>query len=254
MWKILLFWKVLWLPIKDTCLPTGSTGRESGSKEKKHTSQDRHWRPGRNRRCSCESQEVHGAVLLQLLLLCGQWRILLCMGARSFPRTGSLCVQRRLENPILRETKSHIWLAVTDGLQLPGWALSSLRGALTLAERKVFLITPELSRSFDPSLPACHKSGEMLFCEWETGWTLEPLCWFVIPAKLLHPFSTELMLMSLTHWFSKQEKDWKQNGISLQALKAEKWSSYLCQCLAAASWEVVSMLHKCCLVAVAVFG
>lgn len=130
---------VLWLPIKDTCLTTGSTGRESGSKEKNHTSRDRHWRPGRNRRGSCESQEVHGAVLLQLLLLCGQWRILLCMGARSFSRTGSLCVQHRLENPILRETKSHIsgwqWLMDCNCLA-EHWAKQGLMGSPDTCRKK----------------------------------------------------------------------------------------------------------------------
>ena len=77
---------------------------------------------------------------------------------------------------LFSERQSLVSLAGSDWWIAVAWLSAELSGdwgPSTLAEKMIFLITPELSRSFDPRLPVCHYSmmllshGEMLSCRHE---------------------------------------------------------------------------------------
>lgn len=164
---------VKWPPTRTSA--AGCTGGELATKEKS-PSRDWHWGHGRNRKCRCGFEDILGAALFQSFLLCRWWRVLLCMEASSCPWGRQPQSSAEAGKPHFQGDKIlHLWLAVTDGLQLPGWVLNSAGAEKPWhsQEKKVFLVILELSSSFHLRLTVCHNCGmllthgEMLSCRHE---------------------------------------------------------------------------------------
>lgn len=186
-----------------------------------------------------------------------------CSTCRQAPvcGTGGLAVWLRLQYPVVRETKSCIfgWQQLMD---CSCWDKHSIQQGLrnlNTCKKRGFLIIAELSRSFDPRLPVCHRSrillthAEMLFCRHERqveifGTNLLFGDFYKATAATFNGANSHVCPPCPWWYPCFQNKKKNESTITYLCTRSSLW-----QLLAAASWEAVFVLDKCCFVTVMVF-
>lgn len=199
----------------------------------KSPSRDWHWGHGRNRKRRWGFEDVLGAQRCYSRSCRAGGGGSRCARRRAPAHgTGGRRVQLRLENPIFGETKSCIsgcqWL-MDCSCPAKRWTQQGLR-SLSTHKKKVFLITPELSTSFDTRLLFATPAG----CCWPRGRccpadmrgrlsSLELICCLVVSAKILQPFSRQLMLVPPPQWYpcfqNKKKNESKMASLSTEGRK-----------------------------------